>query len=112
MEFLHSIIEHSEVMEANGWAPKFEKLPPIEDKVLPSEEKPPKLELKPLPLHLKYAFLGVEETFPVIISSSIELDQENNLLEILRTQKTAIGWTIADIKGISPMIYTHRIHLE
>ena len=111
-EFLYSIIEHNEVLEANGWAPKFEKLPPIEDKVLPSEEKPPKLELKPLPSHLKYAFLGVKETFPVIISSSLESDQENKLLEILRTHKTAIGWTIAYIKGISPMICTHRIHLE
>ena len=49
LEFLHSIIKHSEVMEVNGWAPRFEKLPPIEDRVLPSEEKPPKLELKPLP---------------------------------------------------------------
>ena len=112
LEFLRSIIEHSEVMEANGWAPRFEKLPPIEDKVLPSEEKPPKLKLKPLPSHLKYAFLGVEETFPVIISSSLESDQENKLLEILRTHKTAIGWTIADIKGINPLICTHRIHLE
>ena len=104
LEFMHSIIEHSEVMKANGWAPKFEKLPPNEDKVLPSEEKPLKLELKPLPLHLKYAFLRVEETFSVIISSSLELDQENKLLEILRTHKTAIRWTIADIKGISPLI--------
>ena len=41
LEFLHSIIEHSKVMEANGWAPRFEKLPPIEDEVLYSEEKPP-----------------------------------------------------------------------
>ena len=112
LEFLYSIIEHSEVMEANGWAPKFEKLPPIEDKVLPSEEKPPKLELKPLPLHIKYAFLGVEDTFPVIISSSLEPDQENKLLEILRTHKTSIGWTIANIKGISPLICTHMIHLK
>ena len=111
-EFLHSIIEHSELLEANGWAPKFETLPPIEDRVLPSEERPPKLELKPLSSHLKYAFLGVEETFSVIISSSLESDQENKLLEILRTHKTAIGWTIADIKGISPLICTHRIHLE
>ena len=111
-EFLYSIIEHSEVLEANGWAPKFEKLPPIEDRLLSSEEKPPKLELKPLPLHLKYAFLGVEETFPVIISPSLESDQENKLLEILRTHKTAIRWIIADIKGISPLICTHRIHLE
>ena len=112
LEFMHSIIEHSEVLEANGWAPRFEKLPPIEERVLPSEEKPPKLKLKPLPSHLKYAFLGVKETFPVIISSSSESDQENKLLEILRTHKTAIGWTIADIKGISPLICTHMIHLE
>ena len=112
LEFLHSIIEHSEVIEVNGWAPRFEKLPPIEDKVLPSEEKPPKLELKPLPSHLKYAFLGVEETFPIIISSSLESDQENKLLKILRTHKTTIGWTIVDIKGISSLIFTHRIHLE
>ena len=33
-------------------------------------------------------------------------------MEILRTHKTAIGWTIADIKGINPLICTHRIHLE
>ena len=89
-EFLHSIIEHSVVLEANGWTPKFEKLPPIEDRVLPSKERPPKLELKPLPSHLKYDVLRVEETFSVIISSSVESDQENKLLEILRTYKNAI----------------------
>ena len=111
-EFLHSIFEHNEVLEVNGWAPKFEPLPPIEDKALPSEERPPKLELKPLPSHLKYAFLRAEETFPVIISSSLEMNQENQLLEILGTHKTALGWTIADIKGISPLICPHRIHLE
>ena len=111
-EFLHSIIEHSEVLEANGWAPKFETLAPIEDRVLPLEERPPKLELKPLPSHLKHAYLGVEETFPVIISSSLESNQENKILEILRTHKTAIEWTIVDIKGISPLIRAHRIHLE
>ena len=111
-KFLHSIIEHKEVLEVNGWVPKFEPLPPNEDKALPSEERPPKLELKPLPSHLKYAFLGAEETFPVIISSSLEIDQENQLLEILRTHRTALRWKISDIKGISPLICTHRIHLE
>ena len=111
-EFLHSIIEHNDVLEVNGWAPKFEPLPQNEDKALPSEERPPKLELKPLPTHLKYAFLGEEDTFPVIISSSLDLTQETQLLEILKTHRTALGWTIAYIKGISPLICTHRIHLE
>ena len=79
-EFLHSIIEHNDVLEVNGWTPKFEPLPPNEDKALPFEERPPKLELKPLPTHLKYAFLGEEDTFPVIISSSLDLTQETQLL--------------------------------
>ena len=92
--------------------PKFEPLPPNKNKALPSEERPPKLELKPLPSHLKYTFLGAEETFPVIISSSLEMNQENQLLEILRTHIIVLGWTIVDIKGISPLICTHRIHLE
>ena len=111
-EFLHSIIEHKDILEVNGWTPKFEPLPPNEDKTLPSEERPPKLELKPLPTHLKYAFLGEENTFPLIISSSLDLTQETQLLKILKTHRTALGWTIADIKGISPLICTHRIHLE
>ena len=111
-EFLHSIIEHKDVLEVNGWTPKFEPLPPNEDKTLPSEERPPKLELKPLPTLLKYVFLGEDDTFPVIISSSLDVTQETQLLEVLKTHRTALGWTIADIKGISPLICTHRIHLE
>ena len=111
VDFLYSIFEHSEVMETNGWTPRFEELPPIE-RVLSSKEKPPKLELKPLLSHLKDSYLGSEETFLVIISSSLNLDQETKILEILKAHHTAIGWTIANIKGISPLICTHRIHLE
>ncbi len=48
----------------------------------------------------------------MIISSQLEQSQELKLLEILKEHKGAIGWTIADIKGISPSICTHRIHLE
>ena len=112
VEFLYSILEHNKVMETNGWTPRFEELPPIEERALSSKEKPPKLELKPLPSHLKYSFLGSEKTFPMIISSSLNLDQETKLLEILNAHQTTIRWTIADIKGISPLICTHRIHLE
>ena len=94
MEFLYSILEHSEVMETNGWTPRFEELPPIKGRVLSSKEKPPKLKLKPLPSHLKNPFLGSEETFPVIISSFLNLDLEKKLLEILKAHQITIGWTI------------------
>ena len=81
-EFLYSIIERHEILEVNGWAPKFEPFPPNEDKALLSEERPPKLELKPLPTHLKYSFLGEEETFLVIISSSLGMMSCKQKLQI------------------------------
>ena len=30
----------------------------------------------------------------------------------MRKEKEAIGWTMSDIKGISPAIVLHRIHLN
>ncbi|KAL4363177.1 hypothetical protein GQ457_04G023060 [Hibiscus cannabinus] len=38
--------------------------------------------------------------------------QEERLIAILRQHKEALGWTIADIKGISPTICMHKILLE
>ncbi|KAH9669232.1 hypothetical protein KPL70_021706 [Citrus sinensis] len=61
----------------------------------------PKIELKPLPSHLKYMFLGDGETLPVIISSKLSTLEEEKLIRVLKDYKKAIGWTIADIKGIS-----------
>ncbi|XP_019236126.1 PREDICTED: uncharacterized protein LOC109216433 [Nicotiana attenuata] len=78
----------------------------------PSIEEALKLELKPLPAHLRYAYLGNSETLPVIISSSLTSTQEEKLLRDLREHKRAIGWTIADIKGISPSFCMHKIFLE
>ncbi|KAM1362811.1 hypothetical protein PS1_028130 [Malus domestica] len=72
----------------------------------------PTLELKPLPDHLKYVFLGNDETLPVIVSSSLTAHEEEKLVRVLREYKTAIGWTLADIKGISPTTCMHRILLE
>ena len=67
-------------METNGWTQRFEELPPVEERVFSSKEKPPKLELKPLPSHLKYSFLEGENTFPMIIYSSLNLDQDTKIL--------------------------------
>ncbi|KAL4340942.1 hypothetical protein GQ457_08G031580 [Hibiscus cannabinus] len=38
--------------------------------------------------------------------------QEEKLIKTLRQHKEALGWTIADIKGISPTICMHKILLE
>ena len=72
----------------------------------------PVLELKPFTDSLKHVFLGPKKTFPMIIASDLIEDQENKLLKVVREHKEAIGWTLGDIKGISPFIVQHRIHLE
>ncbi|XP_057747089.1 uncharacterized protein LOC130966322 [Arachis stenosperma] len=43
----------------------------------------PKVELKALPPTLKYAYLGENENYPVIISSGLSQDQEDELLKVL-----------------------------
>ncbi|XP_071921870.1 uncharacterized protein [Coffea arabica] len=87
-------------------------VPKTQAKLLPSVMQAPELELNPLPKHLKYAFLGDNETLPVIISAHLSPRQEDNLIRLLRYHKEAIGWSIADIKGISPSLCMHRIRLE
>ena len=75
-------------------------------------EDPPKLVLKPLPVDLKYAYLEENEKCPVVISSTLTIDQEDNLLGVLRKCKKAIGWQISDLKGISPLVCTHHIYMQ
>ncbi|CAN6552339.1 unnamed protein product [Malus baccata var. baccata] len=50
------------------------------NKLLPSVIQAPVLELKPLPDHLKYVFLGDNETLPVIVSSSLTAIEEEKLI--------------------------------
>ncbi|KAK8510798.1 hypothetical protein V6N12_009640 [Hibiscus sabdariffa] len=78
----------------------------------PSLEHAPSLELKPLPPHLKCVYLGSNEILPLIISSKLLPDQECGLTNLLSQYKKAIGWTMADLKGISPTICMHKIILE
>ena len=70
------------------------------------------LELKTLPSTLKYAFLDEDKAKLVIISSKMDMKQEEQLLEKLRRNEDAIGWTLMDIKGLDPSLCTHRIFLE
>ena len=106
---------HENRIEPNlavGYMRVFEELGEREPSKEPSQIKPPTLELKPLPSHLKYAYLGEKETLPVVISSTLSEKQESELLGVLRKHSSALGWTIADIKGISPSICMHKILME
>ncbi|KAI5335268.1 hypothetical protein L3X38_025401 [Prunus dulcis] len=90
----------------------IEPLEPSATHLIPSIVKPPKLDLKPLPSHLKYAYLAEFETLPVIIASDVTPLEEDKLIRVLKEFKSAIGWSIADIKGISPTMCMHQILLE
>ena len=61
---------------------------------------------------LQYAFLGPNETLPVIIANDLNSNQEAEVLHFLMENKEVLGWTLGDTWGISPIIVQHRIHLE
>ena len=79
--------------------------------VKPSIEDAPKLELKPLQPHLRYVFLGKDDTFPIIIALDLNMHQVESLVKVLKSFKRAIGWTIANIIGIPPGFFPHKIKL-
>ncbi|CAN6557612.1 unnamed protein product [Malus baccata var. baccata] len=94
------------------WRHVYESLGVPKQPILPSSEQAPKLELKLLPSHLKYAHLGVNETLPVIIAVDLNDTEEDKLLRVLRKYQDVMGWTLADIKGISPALCMHRIFMK
>ncbi|XP_070015140.1 uncharacterized protein [Nicotiana sylvestris] len=80
------------------------KTPPTK----PSIEEPPILELKPLPSHLWYEFLGPCSTLPVILFSYLTNVQVDATLAVLQRRKKAIGWTLANIRGIIPDLHAQN----
>ena len=70
---------------------KFEELGELVPLPRPCLEIPPKLDFKPLPPHLWYAFLGHSSTLSIVISSSLNQDEEDELLQVLRDHKKALG---------------------
>ncbi|XP_075492501.1 uncharacterized protein LOC142530555 [Primulina tabacum] len=65
-----------------------------------SIEEPPTLELKPLPPHLKYLYLGENNTLRVIISAALTDAMEEKLLQVLKEQK---GIRLEDSAWVSPV---------
>jgi len=110
---MDSTLDSTAHLESSSWESTYKPLPPLASSPMPSSIVcPPKLELKPLPDSLKYVFLGTKETLPVIISCLLSCDQEEELIRVLFDHKSAIGWSVAELKGITPTICMHRIHLE
>ena len=90
----------------------YEPLGEITQTSVPSFKQPPKMEQKPLPSHLRYAYLKDASTLLVIISATFIVAKEDKLLRVLRDHKDALGWSMADLKGIPPSMCMHRILLE
>eukprot|EP00261_Vitis_vinifera_P034743 XP_019075986.1 PREDICTED: uncharacterized protein LOC109122742 [Vitis vinifera] len=113
--FEEGLPEPSDVLPImSPWRRREEILPLFnqKDSQEATVDDPPKLVLKPLPVDLKYAYLEETEKCPVVVSSTLTSDQEDNLLGVLRKCKKAIGWQISDLKGISPLVCTHHIYME
>ena len=78
----------------------------------PPPKGDPVFELKQLPDTLKYAYLDEKKIYPIIISANLSEHQEERLLKILKKHCVAIGYTLDDLKGISPTLCQHKINLE
>ena len=69
-------------------------------------------ELKQLRDTLKYAYLNEKKIYHVIVSANLPEHEEERLLKILRKHRAAIGYTLYDLKGISPTLCQHKINTE
>ena len=78
----------------------------------PPPKEDPFLDLKHLHDNLKYAHIDDKKMYPVIISSKLSGEEETKLLHILMKHRGALGYTLDDLKGISPAICQHAINIE
>jgi len=72
----------------------------------------PSIELKPLPSGLRHVFLNNNRETPVIISDKLSQEETRKLVTILERHKSAIGYSLQDLKGISLALCTHRIPID
>jgi hypothetical protein len=70
------------------------------------------IELKQLPPGLQYVFLNGDHETPVIISNKLSNDETRRLVATLENYRSVIGYSLKDLKGISPSLCTHRIPME
>ena len=78
----------------------------------PPPKGDPVFELKQLLDTLKYAYLDEKKIYHVIISANLSEHEEKKLLKTLMKHRAAIGYTLDDLKGISPTLCQHKINME
>jgi hypothetical protein len=72
----------------------------------------PSIELKLLPSSLRYVFLNNNRETPVIISDKLSQEETRKLVAVLERYKLAIGYSLQNLKGVSPALCTHRIPID
>jgi hypothetical protein len=87
---------------------KFEDLGEIK----PEEPQVPEVDLKPWPKGLEYEFLGPYKTYLVILSDELSPEENEKLLILLKKHRKVIGYSINNLKGLSPSFCTHCIPME
>lgn len=106
MKKVNALSEPSNSKTNPSWTMKYEQLPtPSSTLMATSLEAPPIIELKPHPVTLKYTFLGSNDILSIIITVDLTSNQESQLVDVLKEYKEAIGWLIADLKGIDLHLY-------
>ncbi|XP_049397296.1 uncharacterized protein LOC125861441 [Solanum stenotomum] len=93
VDFLSNYIETVNALQgmgAHSYAPKKLDLdlknrpsPPAK----PSIEEAPVLELKQLPNHLRYVFLGTNNTLPMILAANLNEEQVQEVIKVLKNTK-------------------------
>ena len=54
-------------------------------------------------------FLNNDKKYPVIISDKLSDEETYKLITVLEKHRAAFGYSLQDLKGISPILCTHRI---
>jgi hypothetical protein len=93
--------EATKGLEPHDGSVEEEKFEDIRE-IKPEEPQVPEVDLKPLPKGLKYEFFGPDKTYPVIVSDELSPEENEKLLILLKKHRKVIGYSINDLKGLSP----------
>jgi hypothetical protein len=67
------------------------------------EPQVPEVDLKPLSKGLNYELLGPDKTYPMIVSDELNPEENDMFLNLLK-KHNVIGYSINDLKGLSPSV--------